>query len=384
MERPLWIPMQEMVSPGSIGEELLKEIPGLGERLRPETILGQPLKPSLFVPENPGLATYADILGLSAEEFAKFNPRLKLSEKLDIYLKNLSILPHSRLLAAIYGLPLFPAPPDREQEIVEGVEDAFYKMPYQTAVPVLVLRFGLHDGFRRSPEETGRQLERSVTRARVRQVEGEGLRYLRHETRIKEYLILPEASLGKEIFGAVLVNNLPDLNGRVSTQALKLPAGIIREASYLFNRVLSIEDLVIEDLSRAENPIPEEVKHEVSLVLQRRVREVADKRIIAAEQRVQVETVAKAAKDNERRSQVEEPKDNFISEYKLTLLQLERADEMPLTNLGLTTRSRNALKRAGIKTVGALLRMNRQDLQGIRNVGIKLGAEIVSRIPINY
>jgi RNA polymerase primary sigma factor len=54
---------------------------------------------------------------------------------------------------------------------------------------VLQLRFGLKDGHARTLEEVGREF--SVTRERIRQIEGKALRKLRHPTRsrkLKGYL----------------------------------------------------------------------------------------------------------------------------------------------------------------------------------------------------
>ena len=48
---------------------------------------------------------------------------------------------------------------------------------------VLELRFGLEDGRSRTLEEVGREF--SVTRERIRQIEAEALRKLRHPTRSK-------------------------------------------------------------------------------------------------------------------------------------------------------------------------------------------------------
>tara|TARA_Y100000766_G_scaffold12748_1_gene9268 strand:- start:509 stop:1147 length:639 start_codon:yes stop_codon:yes gene_type:complete len=58
---------------------------------------------------------------------------------------------------------------------------------------VLEQRFGLKDGYTRTLEEVGRQLE--VTRERIRQIEAKAFRKLRHPSRIrklKDFIKLPE------------------------------------------------------------------------------------------------------------------------------------------------------------------------------------------------
>lgn len=369
-DRPQWIPIQDMVSRGSIGEELLSGIPDLGARLRPETTFGKSLRrPSLFVQENPGLSTFGDILRLPAEKLATFSPKFKLQERLDDYLKRLLILPHSRLLAAIYGLPQFPAPPDREQEIVEGVEGTLNRMFYQAAVPIFIWHFGLYDGITRTIEATGKQFK--VTRVRIREVEAKGSSQLKHPASGSErYLVLPQASFGREVFGAVLGADLPELDGGEYIQALHLSDDTTEKLSclplYGLSLYLSIQDLVITDFSQAKYvDITGPVKDEIALALRRRTRGVADKL------RVEVE----------KQAEIVELRNNLMPEIELSHQQLKRLDKVPLTDLGLIKRWCNALKRKnGIITVGALLRMNRQGLRGIRDVGVKTEAAIIGKL----
>ena len=48
---------------------------------------------------------------------------------------------------------------------------------------VLMLRFGMGDGYSRTLEEVGKQFK--VTRERIRQIEAKALRKMRHPTRIR-------------------------------------------------------------------------------------------------------------------------------------------------------------------------------------------------------
>ena len=49
---------------------------------------------------------------------------------------------------------------------------------------MLELRFGLSDGYSRTLEEVGKQFK--VTRERIRQIEAQALRKMRHPTRISQ------------------------------------------------------------------------------------------------------------------------------------------------------------------------------------------------------
>lgn len=378
-DRPQWIPIQEMVPEGSIGEELLSRIPDLGARLRPETIFEQSLRPSLFVRENPDLSTYGNILRLPAESLATFSPKFKLPARLDDYLRGLSTLPHSRLLAAIYGRPQFSAPLDREQEIVEGVESILDQMPDKRMLTVIVLRFGLYDGITRTLKEIGRRPEERVAGERVRQIEGKGLRYLRHQSPLEKYLVLPEVSLGREVFGAVLGADLPELDGGESKRALHISRDIAEKLNYLppygLYSYFSIRDLVMADLSQAEYAdITGPVKDEIASALQRRAREVEDK--------LRVEVEQQALDEAQNQAEIVELRNSLLPEIELSHQLLERVDDVLLTDLGLPTRWRNALKgrKNDIITVGALLRMNRQRLQDIYGVGVKAEAEIIEKL----
>jgi RNA polymerase primary sigma factor len=97
-----------------------------------------------------------------------------------------------------------PAGENGEASVADFIEDTVVENPFQQANyhflqerlievlselsererMVLELRFGLKDGYERTLEEVGRQL--NVTRERVRQIEAKALKKLRHPIRIKQ------------------------------------------------------------------------------------------------------------------------------------------------------------------------------------------------------
>ena len=69
--------------------------------------------------------------------------------------------------------------------------DAALRSLVEREKEVLILRFGLLDGFERTLEEVGRHFK--VTRERIRQIEETALRKLRHPTRLRQLQELSEA-----------------------------------------------------------------------------------------------------------------------------------------------------------------------------------------------
>lgn len=374
LERPRWIPVGEMVPEGSIGSVLISAVPTLAERLRPETTLKQPFKSGSF-------STYGDILKLPAQELTAFTGASLIKGRLEDYLRGLLVLPHSRLLQAASGGSLASPPPGREQEIIEGVEDELNKISYKGTVPVLIWRFGLYDGITRTQAEIGRSLK--ITPSRVSQIERHGLRILRYRSYLRQvrlYLTMPEASLGRQVFGAVLAKDLPQLDGSASINHLGLPPSILKELdtkTSLWTGYYSssdILDLVREDLSRGEaSQISGFVKFEIALALHRRVREVADR------PRREAELREKARR--ERLATLGEPRNNLMPKIRLAPKQLEILDGIGLEELGLSVHCYNVLRhRTDMQTIGELLRMDRSELLALRNMGEKSLAEVLVKV----
>lgn len=389
-DRPLWIPVKDMVPAGSIGAELIPEIFDLGERERPVTTFDQrfTILPS-FTRQHPDLVTYGDILRYPAEELDKFNRRFRLRERLTEYLEDQRILPHSRLLQTVYGWPVFPAPARQEREIVTGVEDVLNQMQSTRRKTVLIrhfgLYFGLYDGITRTLEEIVGYLEEPVTRKGVRQIEARSFRYLRHPAiarLMRGYRVLPEKSLGREVFGATLIGDLPDLDGEEDTEKLYLNRATFELLRYPppdlkrlfdFDYFYHINDLVTADLSNPRNAhFSGLVKDEIASALQRRVVEIAGKARREAEQ--------KALDEAWRRARIGEPANNLVPQITLTREQLEQLDGIPVENLDLKIHIYYDLMRGGIETVGELLGMTKKQLLAVKNIGVKKALQITTRL----
>lgn len=387
LERREWIPVQEMVPQDSIGSVLISGIPTLGERFRPKTILNQPVTILLMTNSKSqaeiadgNFQTVADFLKLPSEQFTSLRFIPKIREKLESYLEGLLKPPQTKLLQAVFKRSLTPPLPGREQEIVEGVEDVLNKMSYRRAIPVLISRFGLYDGITNTLEQTGELFGR--TRSRVQQIETKGLMVLRqlpYSGQLRLYLTMPEASLGRLTFGALLGKDLPQLDENVSIHHLGLSSGILEEltaktllrAGSLPSTIL---DLVMEDLSLYPSQISDRTKDEIVSALHRRIREVADRPRREAKRQAQVKQA--------RRERLREPSNNLIPEIVLTPQQLEVLDNILLEELGLLTRCYNALRyqQEPIETIGELLRKNRSELLALRNFGKKSVDEVLVKV----
>ena len=212
VEKPKWIPVQEMIREGTIGFTLVSQIPDLGARPRPETTFQQPLSlvwgntrsPVITELQSSGLSVVRDLLYLTDDQLSLFDTNGVVTDRLRVYLEGLSITPHARLLAAIFGENQYPIPMDREGELIGAVEEAVSSIASERYAQVIRQRFGLSNGIRKTLDEIGGVI--GVSGSRVRQVETKALRFLRHPTRsklLKEYLSLPEESFGREILGAV-------------------------------------------------------------------------------------------------------------------------------------------------------------------------------------
>lgn len=377
VERSLWVPVGKMVPPRSIGAELIAGISDLGERPRPATTFEQSIK-SLFpywrnataILSEKGFVRVGDILKQPLQEFS-FDLVHDLRGRLDNYLKDLLTLPHSRLLEAVYGRPQSPAPADREQEIIDGVEGALNQMKNTRRRAVLIRRYGLYDGITRTLEEIGRIGfgKGSVTKEGIRQLETAGLQSLRYHPRanIKRLLVVPENSFGREAFGAVLEKDLPDsLNGQASITSLRLSS---MRSSYPYLKTLkTIENLVMLDLDGVWPKFSAPDKEVIVLSLQKRAAEMEALRA-----------------EMQRRARIGEPANSLVSvplvpNITLTPEQREQLDRMPLQILNLKITLYYDLMRGGIQTVGELLGMSEKQLLAVRNIGVKKAKLIATRL----
>jgi|GEM_PF-3520661 hypothetical protein len=298
-QRSELVAVSEMVPEGSIGSAFIAKIADLGGRPRAKETFCQPLdsllrKNQAALLAERGFTTVADVLKLPSEDQTAINLVPKLYVRLRRYLTGLLVLPHSRLLQAIHHpqpqspvLRQFPVPVGREQEIVEGVEGIltkFENIGHTRGARILRLRYGLDDGITRLVEKVGGILENPLSKEYVRLIEKQAIWWLwsrRVDLRAEDYLSLPEASFGREVFGAVLMKDLPDLGKEASLEDLHLPLPALCELEGKIFRGSSnnycIGDLITYDLSEAgSNRLSDSRKNEIVAALRKRA-EAADR-----------------------------------------------------------------------------------------------------------
>ena len=186
--KPKWIPLSEMALDGSIGRVLVDDIPDLGSRLRPETTFNQLLTPLLLGAKSyalkelqvRGMATVGAVLSLPADSLSSFTRAVAIEGRLKAYLDGLSITPHGKLFGEIFGKKPDPLPSDREQKLINVVEEAVASLTFRES-RVITRRFGLEDGTTQTLEVVGKEFR--LTAEMIRQIEAKALRRLRHQSR---------------------------------------------------------------------------------------------------------------------------------------------------------------------------------------------------------
>lgn len=379
-DRPKWIPVQKMVPQSSIGQTLISQIPTLGERLRPETTFQQPLRPNTSFVTKFGLSTYSDVLS-SSPEFVAATIKPYTLYRVNEYLQDLLVLPHSRLVAAAYIEHELPVIKEHEQEIREKVEEALEMVENSRLVEVLVLRFGLYDGITRIYADISRQV--GIPDYMVKSDLGRGSKALKERaTDLRGLQVLSEDSVGYKVFGAHLKRELPELD------------------LYSFNW---LEGLHLSTRGRAElerfafywgsnslielnyNHLPDWLREEVVSALKKRAQEVAER--IRKYEEMQARDAARAVqakREYEQRvaKKIAEGKPLLFPSLELGSETLKALFGISIYDLDLSTRPYNALIRRGIKTVGDVLCHTEEELMrpSFRNLGVKSLAEIKEKV----
>lgn len=372
--KPKWISMQEMVLPGTIGFDLVEGVEGLGQRQRPETTFNQPIASLWKNPtsvarrelESHDIKTVAGILALSSDEFSSLTTQSKVEERLQSYLEDLTLTPHARLLQAIFGRKQYPIPPDRELELVNSqkVETALSTLR-EREPKVIKLRFGIETGIIMTLEEIG-AIE-SVRPERVRQIEVKALRKLRHPSRsipLRDCLSVPPQSFGRQIFGAILSKDLPEIQVEFKegewkeTPSLKLSQDTEKELRKIFPYPSNPLDestlrgfLMFDHKEMLENLSAEgfdEIKGKfegLAIATQERRQQAAQEQ---ASHPVEIFVAPVVNK--------------LLPDMNLTEEQISRIARESIEKLGFPTITNNTLKRNSINTLGDLLRLSQEEL----------------------
>lgn len=227
-ERPRWNVMtKEKFAEGSLGYVLFP--PELEGRSRPETVFNKKLNESVLLQRgrtvlkrlaDQNIITVADILRLPETALDSFTPRKGLQRKikdgLRHYLEELIIPPHGRIITACYNQPQYPVPIDREQELIDAVEETANALKLKRDREFLIDRFGLYDGISKSLWEIK---SRYGGYGSTRVIE---IRALRNVHGLSGYITTPQESIARHAFNAVFYKDLQELPRELRVYSIDL------------------------------------------------------------------------------------------------------------------------------------------------------------------
>lgn len=368
-----------MFEESSLGYTLFP--PVLNGRRRWDTTFNQPLS-SLFPIRSSAwqelnerdISTVCGALSFPDADFSAFLKADQIRQRLQEYLIDLAVCPQARLLGVIFGESQTPVNPDQEQEIIDAVTEGLSGLENKRLGKVLELRYGLTDGITSSFLEIAPAIstnpKKPISRDRPRQLEQEAFRLLRQPSRGKYlagYLTLPEHSLGRHTLGFTFIKDIPDVLKRTTVSGLALSEILLEELTWrgcLDDQSLGLDQFVRSvDVKRLSVPAIEELKNLV--------------------QKLDLAEVEDDYEDEE----AEEPKEpakpfvnNLLPEANLTEEQLTRISGLQISQLDLSIRVFNLLKKAGFQNFRDLFKCTPEEYRYIRNFGplsaLELGVKI--------
>ena len=375
-DRPQWVPVAQMVPEGSIGSLLISQTQDLGVRLRSETTLQQPLKHDTFLVRRLGFKTHGEVLNLSVNQFDELKAgRSSILYRIEDYVHNLMILPHTRLVAATYLTHENLVKAEYEPEIKEKVEEALDKLEDSRQGEVLTLHFGLFDGIARGYTDISGRV--GIPDYMVKSDLGRGLEAMKHSRAgLREVQVLSEDSLGYRVFGAHLRGELPELDGFSfnSINELRLSDRAREQLGQHYHLPWRIYDLVMLN----SKYIPEWLMEEVVPALNQRAEEVAERFKKAEEIRARYKADEELTEKERKLMVAEKMKAGKCVLFPGLELRPEALDtlfDVSIYDLNLSARPSNSLLRRQVKTVGDLLFHSEHDLLG-GNLGVKSLSEI--------
>lgn len=249
-------------------------------RRRPPTTLNAPL--TLLFQKGGTRASYLDARGIHTVGQLLQSDRTLLQEldrkaqkEIPIiarqYLEGLAITPHGRLIADIFAVPIEePIDNTREASLVEAAHAGLQKQQAIDARTLTILdqRYGLTQGYALTQKEIADNMH--VGHTRVGQLEQRALRNLQKDAAIvslKEHLMVPLHSIGREVYGAIQYKDLPpmgDIWKQIPPSAQSFLTGF---------GIFDAEELLRVDLSQVldtrNRPLPEEIIRQIKDSLRR-------------------------------------------------------------------------------------------------------------------
>lgn len=272
--------------------------------------------------------------------------------------------PEGELLWAIFGEGPFSIPWEFAQIRKAAVAHAVSTLTAREQI-VIGLRLGFSDEKKHTLKEIGQIIGsgygQPIKAERVRQVEAQALRKLRHPSRscdLRLFLPCLEGSIGRTVWGIgyaiELANRFPEVEiARIGLHDLDFSEEAIRElkeAKIAGNYYFS--DFLRQTPARPFSP---STFAEISQSLDK-----------LRENKTQEDQSPNIAKEEGSL-----PKNNLLPEIPLTNEQLRYLRGLEIRELDLFVRAQNALKYHNLSNIGEILALTRKELTKIRNFGYK-------------
>lgn len=379
-QRPPWVVFHRSIfQEGSVGHALFPEV--FEGRRRPVTLFHQPVE-SLWKTEREKhkiafelrkkeYGSIGDILRVNSVDFNRFPSHPSVNERLRMFFDEISRSPHERLLIATLGyFEIIPV--QYEAELMRVVDQEIASLRNERAQKALSLRFGLEDGLVRTFDQVSQEF--GVRRERIRQIETRALRELRYPThgdKLKAVLPVCERSLGRIMFGVTIRREMPPFGYIGRVQDLLLPDQLLKklEGSGIYPSQ-DVYNLLVSDLEGIEFSDEEQ-----TMLIQAIHRNIANP---PAEPKAFSFFPSHGMPETKTARQ--EPINALLPGVALSPEQLILLSSISLKTLGLPIKTYNALKRAGIQTVGDVLGQDLETLMNVRDFG-ELGLrEVIARI----
>lgn len=373
--------------PGTIGAVYFDTYAQLWKgRKRPVTIFQQPIAYLWEYPdqdhkndartelERNQVKTVADLMRLTLDAFSSFANYREIQEKAGVYLAGLALTPHAKLLQEVYKKPQYVVPPEYEEQIVTAV-NAEVDALWRSEIAVIRQAFGLEDGIVRDVYNmvlvrSGRKDVEIVDRS-ARGLVWDGLRHLRSDEDfdLSDYCSLPEASIGRATFVAVLYRDLPRIDGYHRDLESRLSPSACEELDQRYPYSMYSSEIQRDDslkgvmgLDLSKHPFSPGAFEEIGKALQD----------IAAEQkRAREETFRVRQEFIGILDARQQPVNRLLPTIPVPEDDVLRLSTISIDQLAINTYTKNVLRENGVQTVGQILGLTTDQLRGFERLGRK-------------
>src|SRR3989344_5955718 len=279
--RPGWIILSRGIFPeGSLGYDLYTE--KLNGRNRPGAIFDKKLNDLLLLQRgseitkrftNYNIQTVKDVLSLPESNLGNFayqkGMQARIKSSLQKYLELLVIPPHGRLVEGLQQKKQYPIPMEREQELIDFVDNKVNELEPEIYKRFSRDRFGLDDGI----YKTIPQIRRFYGGPQKATALDNTIKHHGIVNQLYGYNSTPEESVAREAFGAVFYKELPlemrnrsidlsSLSEPTKEELIKIHRVFGINGRYSTDKAIDVNELLLIDLQDAG--VAAEAQEEIS------------------------------------------------------------------------------------------------------------------------